>query len=156
MFPPGFLGTRADLLTDVITVGYGLIPLVLYLSARMARAGAHRRHRAVQTGCLLALTVILILFETNIRLKGGSQALFVTSSFAETPLLRFTLLGHLAIAVATYLGWVALTVVSWRRFGHALPGSFTQRHRSLGQCVIVGNVATAVSGVWLYIVGFVL
>lgn len=156
MFPPGFLGTRADLLTDLITVGYGVIPLVLFLSARMARAGAHRRHRAVQSGCLALLTVILILFETNIRLRGGSQALFVTSSFAATPLLRTTLLVHLAIAVSTYVAWLALTVVSWRRFAHSLPGEFSARHARFGRWIIGGNVATAVTGAWLYIVGFVL
>ncbi len=156
MFPPGFLGTRADFLTDLITVGYGVIPLVLYLSARRARRGEHRLHRAVQCGCLAALTVILILFETNIRMRGGSDALFVTSSFAATPLLRITLLVHLAIAVSTYLGWLGLTVISWRRFATSLPGSFSATHRRVGMAIIVGNIATAVTGAWLYMLGFVL
>lgn len=156
MFPQGFLGTRADLLTDLITVGYGVIPLILYLSARRARAGRHRLHRNVQCGCLAALTVILILFEVNIRMRGGSQALFLTSSFADTPLLRFTLLGHLAIAVSTYLIWCGLTFVSLRRFGSRLPGGFSDTHRRLGLLVIAGNVATAITGVLLYVIGFVL
>lgn len=156
MFPPGFLGTRADLLTDLITVGYGVIPLVLYLSARRARRGEHRLHRAVQCGCLGVLTVILILFETNIRMRGGSDALFLTSSFAATPMLRGTLLVHLAIAVSTYLGWIALTVVSIRRFTNTLPGSFSAAHRRVGHWIIAGNVATAITGVWLYLIGFVL
>jgi putative membrane protein len=156
VFPQGFLGTRADLLTDVITVGYGVIPLVLYLSALRARRGEYRLHRAVQCACLAALTVILVLFEVNIRLRGGSQALFVSSSFAETPLLRATLLVHLAIAVSTYLAWVGLTVVSWRRFERSLPGAFGATHRIIGKGVIAGNVATAITGVWLYVVGFVL
>lgn len=156
MFPQGFLGTRADLLTDLITVGYGVIPLVLYLSALRARRGQHRLHRGVQLGCLAVLTVILILFEVNIRVRGGSQALFVNSSFSETPMLRVTLLVHLAIAVSTYLAWVGLTVVSWRRFGTSLPGRFGATHRAVGMAIIAGNVATAVTGVWLYVVGFVM
>lgn len=156
MFPQGFLGTRADLLTDLITVGYGVIPLVLYLSALRARRGEYRLHRAVQTSCLAALTVILVLFEVNIRLRGGSQALFASSSFAATPLLRTILLVHLAIAVSTYLAWVGLTVVSWRRFASSLPGTFSGVHRTVGRWVIGGNVATAITGVLLYVVGFVL
>ncbi len=156
MFPQGFLGTRADLLTDLITVGYGVIPVVLYLSALRARRGDHYLHRAVQCGCLGLLTVILILFETSIRMRGGSDALFVNSSFAKSPVLRVTLLVHLAIAVSTYVGWVGLTVVSWRRFQSALPGGFSRLHARLGMAIIVGNIATAISGVGLYLVGFVL
>ncbi len=156
MFPQGFLGTRADFLTDLITVGYGIIPTILYLSSLRARRGQHRLHRNVQCLCLALLTVILILFEVNIRSRGGSDALYLQSSFAETPMLRFSLLGHLAIAVSTYLGWVALTVVSWRRFQTALPGGFSAVHRRVGIAVIVGNVATSVTGIWLYVIGFVL
>ncbi len=156
MFPQGFLGTRADVLTDLITVGYGIIPLVLYLSALRARHGEYRLHRTVQCVCLGLLTVILILFETNIRMRGGSDALFVNSSFAQTPLLRFILVGHLAIAVSTYLAWVGLTVFSWRRFASSLPGASSAVHRRVGKLVIAGNVATAISGAVLYVVGFVL
>ncbi len=156
MFPQGFLGTRADILTDLITVGYGLIPLILYLSSLRARRGEYRLHRNVQCICLAALTVILVLFEVNIRMRGGSDALYVASSFAETPILRITLLVHLAIAVSTYLGWLGLTVASWRRFELTLPGSFGSLHRTLGRWIIAGNIATAITGAWLYIVGFVL
>jgi putative membrane protein len=156
VFPDGFLGTRADLLTDLITVGYGVIPLALYLSSLLARRGAHRLHRNLQCSLLGLLTVILILFEVNIRMRGGSEALFVSSSFAETPLLRIILLGHLAIAISTYLAWSALTVVSWRRFETSLPGRFSVFHRRAGMAVIFGNVATAITGIILYVVGFVL
>ena len=156
MFPQGFLGTQADVLTDLITVGYGIIPVVLYWSASQARKGLYRRHRVVQCVSLLLLTIILILFEVNIRVRGGSEALFLNSSFSDTPLLRFTLLGHLAIAVSTYLAWVGLAIVSLKRFRQQLPGSFSRVHRRVGGWVIVGNVATAITGVWLYIVGFVL
>ncbi len=156
MFPPGFLGTRADLLTDLITVGYWIIPLVLYLSSTWARRGDHRLHRNVQCVCLALLTVILVLFEVNIRMRGGSEALFISSSFAQTPLLRFILLFHLAIAVSSYLAWIALTVVSWRKFESDLPGRFSINHRKVGLLVIGGNVATAITGVMLYVVGFVL
>ncbi len=144
------------MLTDLITVGYGVIPVLLYASARRARRGDHHLHRAVQCGCLGLLTVILILFEASIRMRGGSDALFVNSSFAKSPLLRITLLVHLAIAVSTYIGWVGLTVVSWRRFQSILPGGFSRLHGRLGMAVIGGNIATAVSGICLYFVGFVL
>ncbi len=156
MFPQGFLGTQADLLTDLITVGYGVIPLALYASARVARRGKHALHRKVQLGCLLLLTIILLLFEVNIRMRGGSDALFLQSSFAETPLLRITLMVHLVIAISTYFGWCWLAFVSVRRFGTRLPGDFSNLHRRVGMMVIAGNVATAVTGVWLYLVGFVL
>jgi uncharacterized membrane protein YozB (DUF420 family) len=156
VFPDGFLGTRADLLTDLITVGYGVIPLALYLSSLLARRGARRLHRNLQCALLVLLTVILILFEANIRMRGGSDALFVSSSFAATPLLRFVLLSHLAIAISTYLAWLALTVVSWRRFESSLPGGFSGFHRRAGIAVILGNLATAMTGILLYVVGFVL
>ncbi len=156
MFPPGFLGTRADLLTDLITVGYGVVPLILAWSAMQARRGFHLRHRAVQCAALALLTVVLVMFEVNIRMRGGSDALFLSSSFANTPTLRAVLLGHLLIAVSTYFVWVGLTVLSWRRFRSRLPGVFSRTHARVGRLVIAGNVATALSGILLYIVGFVL
>jgi len=148
---PGFLGTRADLITDVVVVGFIAIPPLLWWSAQRARRGDHRLHRAVQSATLAVLTVLLVLFELNIRLRGESVFLSADASAA----LRVSLYVHLAIAVGTFLVWTALVLVSWPRLGKVLPGRFSATHRRLGQAVIAGTVLTALTGAGLYIAAFV-
>jgi uncharacterized membrane protein YozB (DUF420 family) len=154
MSPAGVLGTRADLITDLIVIGFAAVPFILFLSSRRARRGQYRLHRAVQTVTLVVLSIILVLFEVNIRLRGDS--VFLSSSLAGTPFLRLSLFIHLAIAVATFLSWFGLALLSWPRLGRVLPGSFSARHRLFGRAVMVGTVLTAVTGIELYVVAFVL
>jgi uncharacterized membrane protein YozB (DUF420 family) len=148
---PGFLGTRADLITDVVVVGFVAIPPLLWWSAMRARRGDHRLHRAVQTATLAVLSVLLVLFELNIRLRG--ESVFLSGGAGAG--LRASLYVHLAIAVSTFLVWVALVLISWPRLGKVLPGRFSPGHRRLGRAVIAGTVLTALTGAALYVAAFV-
>jgi len=150
---PGFLGTRADLMTDVVVVGFVAIPPLLWWSAGRARQGHHQLHRAVQSATLAVLTVLLVLFELNIRLRG--ESVFLSGEAEASLFLRASLYFHLFCAVATFLGWAALVAISWPRFGRALPGGFSARHRLCGRAVIAGTVLTALTGAELYAVAFV-
>lgn len=149
---PGFLGTRADLMTDVVVVGFIAIPPLLWWSAGRARAGRYSLHRTVQSATLVVLSILVVLFELNIRLRGDS--ILADAGVAEA-WLRASLYFHLFWAIGTFVLWTGLVLVSWPRFGAVLPGSFSALHRRLGWAVILGTVMTALTGTELYVAAFV-
>lgn len=97
----------------------------------------------------------MLALEVSIRLAGGSGAFPAQSSIDRPGLLRALLLVHIGGAVATYAGWAWLAVASHRRFGAALPGSFSRRHRRAGRFVFGGLCFTALSAASVYTLLFV-
>lgn len=157
MLPQGFLGTRADVLMDVVFVATLATPFIVAWGVRFASKGNYARHRAVQTTLLAVLLVAVILFEVDVRLSGGSGSLMKGSSYAGTGLLRGITLVHVLGNVATFILWLWLVVKSRRRFGTPeLPGPFTATHKRAGSVVFGGLVFGAVSAVAMYVLGFVL
>ena len=119
-------------------------PLVTLASLRLVRQGRHGTHRAIQIALLCVCTAAVLALEIRIRLDGGSGSIVAT---APLELRRFTtvlLYVHITIAVATYIAWGWLAVASARRYGRALPGSFSRTHRRAGRWVLAGLIATAV------------
>lgn len=156
MFPAGFLGTRADLLMDVIFVATLATPFILVWAIGLAKKGQHRKHRVVQVALLSVLLVAVVLFETEIRLSGGSGSLMKGSSYAGTWWLRGVTLAHVLANVVTFIVWLVLVIRSGRRFGTELPGDFTPAHRKAGRFVFAGTVFGALSAIVMYVLGFVL
>lgn len=157
MLPRGFLGTRADVLMDVVFVSTLLTPFIVAWGIRFAKRGEFRTHRAVQTVLLVVLLVAVALFEVDVRLSGGSGSLMKGSSYAGTGWLRGVTLAHVLANVVTFFTWLVLVVKSWRRFETpALPGTWRSTHVKLGRFVFGGLVFGAVSAVVMYVLGFVL
>jgi len=153
--PPGFLGTRADLIVDVVLVLNCVAPFWAVWAARQARAGQVDVHAKAQVAlCVLAVGGLFVL-EGNIRLSGGSGSLIAPSPYAGTALLKGVFIAHIFPAVFTYIVWVWLAVVSRRRRDEQLPGAFSRRHRRWGWVIIVGLAWTALSALAVYTLGFV-
>jgi putative membrane protein len=140
---------------DIALVATLLAPLVVLVSLRLVRAGRHQAHRRTQIGLLLVCVASVLALETSIRLAGGSGAFLAQSAVDRPALLRAVLLVHIAGAVATYAAWTWLAVASHRRFGAALPGSFSRRHRRSGRLVFGGLCFTALSAAAVYGLVFV-
>ena len=62
MLPQGFLGTRGDILMDLVVLSFIVILPVLVISWRAARAGKFSRHRAIQVTLVLLLAGGFFLF----------------------------------------------------------------------------------------------
>ncbi len=153
--PPGFFGTRADLLADAVLVVNCIAPFWAWAAARVARAGRHELHRTLQISLCALAFVALFSLEGSIRINGGSGSLVAESPFAGTTELRVAFILHIGPAVATYLFWLWLTIKSVRSFKRDLPGSFGRTHVRAGWAVMAGLIWTAGSALVVYWLGFV-
>lgn len=153
--PGGFLGTRGDLLMDLVVVAIVLTPFLFLWAVRLARRGQYTGHRNLQTALLGTLLIAIVLFELDIRLSGGTQAFLAGSPHLGSSLLSWLLRVHVLVAVLSFGLWGMLVVKAWRARMDLHPGLFTASHRRRGYWVFAGTVFTAVSGVWLYWLGFV-
>jgi putative membrane protein len=153
---PGLLGTRAGMLVDLVLALNLAAPVLMLWSFGLARRRRFARHRRVQLVLLGSCVLAVACLEAHIRLAGGSGALVGGSAFAGTPLFRRVFALHVGGAVSTYAGWAVLARLSVRRFGQALPGSFSATHRRLGLAVFGGMCFTALSASAIYLLGFVL
>ena len=158
MLGPGFLGTRADWLMDLVIVSLVvIIPAVLY-SWRKVRAYEYRLHKKIQVWMTAILTVVVLLFELDLRLAGGVEELTKGSRYFGTPLLDYSTYVHLFFSVTTSMIWIGLIILSLRRFDSP-PGpkkGFSKTHILWGRIGMVWMIMTGVTGLLLYVLGFAL
>jgi len=152
--PPGFLGVRGNLITDFVFVCNLIAPIWALAAAAAARRGERTRHMRLQVGLWLAMLVNLFLLEGLIRFSGGSGSLMAGSPWADTTTLEVAFLLHVVPAVATYLLWSWLVVVTWRRWKSPAMRDFAPRHRLFGKLVIAGLAWTALSACFVYYLTF--
>ena len=157
MLPPGFLGTRGDILMDLVVLSFIVILPALVISWRAARAGRFTEHRAIQVTLVVVLAVAVGLFEIDLKMSGGIFELTSQSSFAGTSLLNSLIYGHTAVAITSVLVWLPLVVLSLRRFpSPPVSNEFGITHRRWGRIGMVLMMASGASAVPLYYVGFAL
>jgi hypothetical protein len=157
MFPQGFFGTRADLLFDLVVSSLIFIVPLLFYSWRMAGRGHYLVHRNIQMVLTVVLTAVLVIFEMNLRSKGGIFAMTQGSRFAGTPVLSLSIYGHMMLAFSTAAIWLMLVGTALRRFPLSpKPARFQNFHRFWGKCALITMICTGISAVELYVVGFVL
>jgi putative membrane protein len=156
MFPRGFLGTRSDVLMDVVLLAVLAAPLLMLYGFYLTKRGQFTKHRNIQVVLVSILMIAVALFEIDIRASGGTRAFVSGSSLSETSFLRVFLAVHVLVAVLSVSAWLALAVASWRRFSPTRPGWFRIDHRRYGKMIFSGAVFTAISGAALYVMSFVL
>ena len=157
MFPPGFLGTRADMLIDIVTLSFIVILPLLIVSWRLARVQRnYRQHRNLQLALGITLTIVVAIFEYDLAASGGIFELTRDSAFAGTAVLNGTIYVHTAFAIVTAVVWVALIALSLIRFPNPpAPGAFSRTHRTLGRVGMVTMMMAGVTALPLYYLGFV-
>ncbi len=154
--PPGFLGTDADILMDVVVCSLAVVLPLLLLSWRWVRARRYVRHRNMMVGLGSTLAVVVTLFEIDVRLAGGAFGLAKNSSLAGTTLMSASIWVHLAIAAFTAILWLCLILLSLRRFPKPPQPTegFSAKHRFWGRIAMVAMTLTGLTGIELYVVLF--
>jgi hypothetical protein len=89
------------------------------------------------------------------RLAGGIFEMTKASASVGTTLLKTSVSIHTLLSITTSVVWLWLTITSMRPFASPLvPGPFPN-HRLWGRLGMIGMTLTGLTGVELYVVGFV-
>jgi putative membrane protein len=157
MFPPGFLGTRADVLMDLVMLSFIVILPMLIWSWRLARhKQQYRLHRKVQLALALTLLIVVGIFEYDLSQSGGIFELTKGSTYDGTTLLNTVIYVHTLFAVAASVIWLGLITISLWKFGsRPEPGSFSGAHRAWGKGGMITMMMAGLTSPPLYYLGFV-
>jgi len=154
MFESGFLGTRAPLFMDFVTVIVALLPFLIGGSIYLAKQKSFKFHQITQIIILITSVIVVGYFEYGVRLGGGFAEYVKATSVSYT--IAFTILvGHILIALGTLYLWVE-TMIKARKYNIIEAPSPEYDHKKAGMQVAMGIVATSVTGIIVYIVLFAL
>jgi len=147
-FEPGFLGTRAALYMDVVTLYFAILPLLLGFSIRQAVVGNIPLHYRSQIAILGLTLLMVIVFEVGVRVEGGFIEYVKMSSVSYDFLLLF--LGvHILIALLAVGGWIFLIISSYRTYlTEGIKGM--GKHRRMGKWIFASLTLTSIMGCSIY------
>lgn len=155
MFEPGFLGTRAPLFMDIVSVIVALLPFLIYGAISLAKKGNYSAHERVQKLLFVVSVIVVGFFEVGVRMEGGYKNLMEGSSVSHDYLL-YVLIFHIIISVITLILWVKTLYTSKRyKKESTLPGLHSQAHKKDGQRTFIGIILTMLTGAWVYALLFV-
>jgi putative membrane protein len=155
MFQPGFLGTRAPIFMDIVSVIVALLPFLIYGAITLAKKGNYNAHQTVQTFLFVVSVIVVGFFEYGVRMEGGYKNLMEGTSVSHDYLL-YVLIFHIMISVTTLILWIKTLYYARRdRRQSTLPGLYSQSHKKDGQRTFIGIILTMLTGAWVYALLFV-
>jgi len=156
MFEAGFLGTRAPLFMDLVTIYFALLPFLVGFAIMLAARGRYRAHFKSQAALFLVTMVMVVVFEAGVRIGGGFNDYMQGSDLSYGWVLSYLLL-HIAIALFTVVVWGVTIYRSMKVFvkeGHTAP--YFKQHKARAKWLFAGIVVTSLMGCSMYPILFVL
>lgn len=148
---------NTDILIDLVNASFIIIVPTMIYSWTKARKGEYRLHKTVQLILFAVLFVAVILFEADLRMRGGIYEMVKASRFVDTPFLNGLIGIHTLFSITTSLIWVGLVAFSlWKFPNPPAPNRFGGIHKIAGKIGLVDMALTGVTGVMLYVFGFAL
>lgn len=155
MFAQGFMGTRAPLFMDVVTLIVAILPLLVYMAITLARKEFYKAHALSQNIIFIFSLIVVGYFEYGVRMGGGFDAFMKGSAVSHT-YASIVLALHVVIAVVTLLYWSITVVTANYQFSQKLlPGAKSNAHKLLALKTFLGIIFTSFSGIWVYLLLFV-
>ena len=99
MLGQGFLGTRADWLMDLVILSLVVIIPIITFSWYRVRQRGYLVHKRIQVWLTVILTVVVLLFELDLRISGGLEVLTQSSRFYDTVLMALSIYIHLSCSL---------------------------------------------------------
>ena len=155
LFTTGFLGTRAPLFMDIVSVIVAALPFLIYGAITLAKKKNYSAHESVQKLLFITSVIVVGFFEYGVRMEGGYKNLMEGSSVSHDYLL-YVLIFHIIISVITLFLWI-MTLSRARRYKRqsTLPGLYSIAHKKDGQRTFIGIILTMLTGAWVYYLLFV-
>ncbi len=155
MFKAGFLGTKAPIFMDIVTLIVGLLPALIYIAIIFAKRQQYKLHIALQLFLYFFAVIVVSYFEYGVRVGGGFDNYVKGSSMPHDFLFGF-LLFHIAISLITMIWWSMTIIFGLKEFNRDnLPGKSSKSHSKLGRQSAIGIFFTSLTGIWVYLFLFV-
>ena len=146
MFQEGFLGTRAPLFMDSVTLIVAFLPIIMAGAIFLAQRKKYKAHAMLQRVLFFVSIAVIIYFEFGVRV-GGGFSLFMTKSSVSHSYALSVLVVHIVIALIGLLLW-SLTLFRVKQFSQ-------KRHKLFGYITLVAMMLTSLSSMWVYLILFV-
>ena len=147
MFQSGFLGTRAPIFMDVVTLIVALLPLLMLGVIYLARIKKYKLHANMQRLLFLVSFAVITYFETGVRMGGGFDS-FMKGSGVEHNYAFIVLILHITISVITLVIWITTLLMAKKQLQ-------LSKHKQAGKLTFVGVTLTSLTGIWVYLLMFV-
>ena len=154
MFQAGFIGTRAPFFMDFVMIMVALLPLLVAVAISFAKKHNYALHALVHQIIFVVAAIVVGYFEYGVRAGGGYEG-FVKGSSVSHAYAFYVLIFHIIVATLGFGVWVH-TIWSARKDNqrNTLPGIYSASHAKAGRRAFMWIVATAITGVWVYILLF--
>ena len=147
MFQSGFLGTRAPLFMDFVTLIVALLPFLVAFSIHLAKKRSYKLHAFFQIFIFIFSVIVLVYFETGVRISGGFDA-FMKDSNVSYSYALVVLVSHIIISILTLMFWMKNLFMSKKLLHY-------RKHKQIGFITFIGIIFTSLSGIWVYFLMFV-
>jgi len=155
MFQAGFLGTKAPLFMDMVTLIVAFLPLLVYGAILFARKKMFKTHALLQNIIFLFSVIVIFYFELGVRVGGGFDAFMKESGVPYTYALIVLIL-HIIIAIVMFYYWIVTILTGNYHFQKRLiPGIYSGFHKKIAIKTFLGIIFTSFSGIWVYLLLFV-
>jgi putative membrane protein len=155
MFQSGFLGTRAPFFMDFVVIIVALLPLFVAIAITFAKKHNYALHRLVHQTIFVVAVIVVGYFEYGVRAGGGYEG-FVKGSSVSHAYAFYVLVFHIIVATIGFGVWMHTILTSRNDYkNRTLPGLYSVSHKKAGRRTFAWIVATAITGIWVYILLFV-
>ena len=148
IFQSGFLGTKAPLFMDIVTIIVAILPAFVGYAISFAKRGEYDKHHRLQLFFYIFSLIVVLFFEYGVRSVGGFKS-FMESTSVNHSYLHIVLIIHIIIATLTTIIWT-YTIVKGKD-GYKI----NSNHKKWGIASYIGIILTAFTGIWVYLLLFV-
>jgi len=148
LFQPGFLGTKALMYMDIVTVYFAVLPLLLMFAIYQAMNKNYSLHIKSHIAILSITLLMVIVFEAGVRLSGGF-ALYAPQSKLSYDFLVIFLSIHIFIAIIAVGGWMYLVISSYNAYSKHQPMD-SAKHKKMGKWIFAAITVTSIMGTSIY------
>ena len=156
-FPDSFLGARADALMDIVVLSLAIIVPIVIWSYLTVKNKHYKKHKKIQLVLFIVLAIVVVIFEMDMKAHGGIFEMVKGSRFEGTGFMNFSIYFHTFLSITTSMIWFVLIVLSLVKFPKdPKPNKFSKSHKIWGRIGMIDMILTGLTGVQLYIIGFVM
>ena len=150
---PGFLGTRATFMLDVVFLAMFLVLPVLVVSISLVKRKRYRLHKQIQLTLGIVLLLAIVAFELDMRFLTDWEALAEPSPYYRTngwSTVWTSLMVHLTFAIPAAFLWAFVIIQALRKFSNPpSPGPHSSSHKLWAWLATFCMGMTATTG-WIF------